>query len=259
MNKRRAKPKHGLAGSHQKSWLWGRHVVLETLRARTWPVLELLLAEEMPAEAREMAEALASATHVKMTFASRQRLEDLCHTSEHQGYLAKMGAFPYADAESVVAATRASALYVVLDSIHDPHNFGAIIRSAEVFGVDAVFIASRRQTGVTTAVARASAGAAGRVPIARVTDLCDLVERLQAAGVRVAAACQNAGAVLGGHDFRRRTAIVIGNEGAGINDAVLERCDARVRIPQQGRIGSLNAAAAAAILFYEARRQRREA
>jgi len=245
-----------LLGSHQKCWLWGRNVVLETLRAGTWPVLELHVAGTLAAEDVEAARQLAERRGIPLKVQAAARLEQLCHAPEHQGYLAKMGPFPYADAEMLLADRPPAPLYAMLDSIQDPHNFGAVVRSAEVFGLDAIFIAERDQVGVTTAVARASAGAVSRVPIARAADLPALAARLKAAGVALVAASEMADAPINAHDFRGPTAIVIGSESHGIRPALLKCCNALVWIPQHGRIGSLNAAAAAAVVFYEARRQR---
>ena len=245
-----------LLGSHQKCWLWGRNVVLETLRAGAWPVLELHVAGTLAAEDVEAVRTLAERRGIPIKVQAAARLEQLCHAPEHQGYLAKMGPFPYANVEALLADRSPTPLYAVLDSIQDPHNFGAVVRSAEVFGLDAIFIAEREQVGVTTAVARASAGAVSRVPIARVADLLALAARLKAAGVALVAASEKAEILITAHDFRGATAIAIGSESHGIRPALVERCDALVRIPQHGRIGSLNAAAAAAVVFYEARRQR---
>ena len=253
---RKRKRGRELLGSHQKCWLWGRNVVLETIRADTWPVLELHVAGTLAAEDVEAARQLAERRGIPVKVQAAARLEQLCHAPEHQGYLAKMGPFPYADAETLLADRPPAPLYAVLDSIQDPHNFGAVVRSAEVFGLDAIFIAERDQVGVTTAIARASVGAVSRVPIARVADLPALAARLKAAGVALVGASEKAEAPITAHDFLGATAIVIGSESHGIRPALLERCDALVRIPQHGRIGSLNTAAAAAVVFYEARRQR---
>ena len=214
------------------------------------------MAGTLAAEDVEAARQLAERRGIPVKVQAAARLEQLCHAPEHQGYLAKMGPFPYADAETLLADPPAAPLYAVLDGIQDPQNFGAVVRSAEVFGFDAMFIAERGQVGVTTAVARASAGAVSRVPIARVADLPALAARLKSAGVALVAASEKTERIITSHDFRGPTAIVLGSETHGIRPALVERCDALVRIPQHGRIGSLNAAAAAAVVFYEARRQR---
>ncbi len=301
MAKGRKKRGKRVLGSHAKCWLWGRHVVLETLRAGRWPVLELHLAQDLRADRLDEAAQLALALDVPVKVQPGGRLEQLGHSPEHQGHLAKMGPFPYADAGALVTKVRdaagqtngsarrvsapaathgpplpwrervgvrgregddapagvQAALFAVLDRIQDPHNFGAMVRSAEVFGVGALFIAEREQAGVTTAVARSSAGAVNRVPIARVEDLVDLAGRLKGAGLALVGASEKAEVPLTDVDFRRPSAVVIGSEARGIRPALRDACDALVRIPQHGAIGSLNAAAAAAILFYEARRQRR--
>ena len=167
-----------------------------------------------------------------------------------------MAPFPYADVDTLLSKPPPMPLYAVLDRIQDPQNFGAIVRSAEGFGLDALFIAERQQVGVTAAVARASAGAVNRVPIARAEDLSALAERLKDAGAAIVGASEKADTTITECDFCRPTAILIGSESRGICPTLLERCDLLVHIPRYGQIGSLNAAAAAAILFYEARRQR---
>jgi len=168
-----------------------------------------------------------------------------------------MGPFPYDSADALLAARPAVPLYAVLDRVQDPFNFGAILRSAEVFGVDAVFIGRDEQAPVTSAVARSSAGAVNHIPIAVAEELCVLLAQLQRAGIVCIATAPEAGTELPVCDLTRPTAFVVGNEGSGVAAALLGGCDARVRIPQHGRVGSLNAAVAASIVFYEARRQRR--
>ncbi len=243
-------------GSHQKCWLWGRHAVMETLRAGRWPVLELHLARTLPEAERAEAEALAREHGAPVKVQSPGRLEQLGHSPAHQGYLAKMAEFPYADAARLLEARPADALYLVLDRMQDPHNFGAILRSSEVFGADAVFIGTREQVGVTTAVARASSGAVNRVPVAQVELLTDLVHEIKARGVAVVGASTPADRTITDHDFRPATAVVIGSEAHGLSDVLLAETDSLLSIPQHGAIGSLNAAAAAAVFLYEARRQR---
>jgi len=248
-----------LLGSHQKCWLWGRIAVTETLRAGAWPIIELYLADDLRADLLDEAARMALDLDVAVKVEPARRLEQLCHSPDHQGYLAKMSEFPYAVVEEVMAKPQAigmESLYLVLDRIQDPHNFGAMVRSAEVFGTGAVFIGRDRQVGVTTAVARSSAGAVNRVPIARADGLAALAKRLREAGVAIAGASEKAETPVADFDFRRPAAVVIGSEAAGLSAALARECDAMVRIPQHGAIGSLNAAAAAAVILYEAQRQR---
>ncbi|MFH0962984.1 MAG: 23S rRNA (guanosine(2251)-2'-O)-methyltransferase RlmB [Planctomycetota bacterium] len=248
--------KRKLLASHAKSWLWGRHAVLEILRAGRWPVVELHLDEGLDAEALASTRTLAERAGAPLEIVPAKRLRELCHTSEHQGYLARMGPFPYANVEQVLGNRSKCPLYAILDGVQDPHNFGSVVRSAEVFGIDAVFIGESEQVGVTTLAARSSVGAVGRVAITRAASLQALARAMKGLGICVVGASEDAERKVTEHDFKRPSAIVLGNEGTGIRQDLRRECDAMVAIPQLGEIGSLNVAAAAAILFYEARRQR---
>jgi 23S rRNA (guanosine2251-2'-O)-methyltransferase len=252
----RGKGKKKLLGSHQKCWIWGRNAVMETLEAGRWQILGLYLSQELPADILKQVQADAARLGLVAAVEEPGVLAGLCHTTEHQGYLARMTDFPYSDASLVLEALPSSPFCVILDGLQDPYNFGAIIRSAEVFGADAVFIGETGQVGVTSMVVRSSAGAVNRVPIVRVPELAILVDGLRAKQIHVVAASEKASGELMAHDFRRGCAVVIGNEGVGPRPDILARCDSIVKIPQVGRIGSLNAAVAAGIFFYEVRRQR---
>jgi 23S rRNA (guanosine2251-2'-O)-methyltransferase len=253
---RRGKGKRQLLGSHQKCWIWGRHAVLETLTAARWPILDLCLSADLPEGERESALARARRDGVPVRVESSALLEQLCHSTEHQGYLARMSAFPYAEEDAVLREAGPAPAFAILDGVQDPHNLGAMVRSAEVLGLDGVFIGEAGQVGVTSMVVRSSAGAVNRVPIVRVADLEALAGRLAGHGVRLVAATEKAEAALDAFDFTGPVAAIIGNEGVGIRPSLLAACQARVSIPQCGQIGSLNAAVAAAIVFYEIRRQR---
>jgi 23S rRNA (guanosine2251-2'-O)-methyltransferase len=253
---RRGKGKKGLLGSHQKCWIWGRNAVLETLKSPRWEILDLHLSTALTAEALREARRLAEERGLAVTADPPEVLTRLCHSTEHQGYLARMTDFPYWAADEALAALPPTPLCVVLDGIQDPYNLGAVIRSAEVFGVDALFIGASGQVGVTSMVVRSSAGAVNRVPIVRVEDLEHLAGRLKARGLALVGASEKARDPLSAVDFKRPAAIVIGSEGTGIQPALRAACGALVQIPQFGQVGSLNAAVAASIFFYEARRQR---
>jgi 23S rRNA (guanosine2251-2'-O)-methyltransferase len=254
---RRGRGKQRLLGSHQKCWIWGRNAVLETLRAGRWRILDLYLSDRLEAALLHRTEADAARAAVPVRRLTPERLKQLCHTEEHQGFLARMPEYPYAAEEELLAGAQpVQALYVVLDGVQDPYNLGAILRSAEVFGVNGVFLGARGGTGVTGMVVRSSAGAVNRLRIARVAETAQTVARLRAAGIAAIGASAKAAAPLTAVDLRRAAALVIGNEGAGISDAVAAQCTRLARIPQWGAVGSLNAAAAAAICLYEARRQR---
>jgi 23S rRNA (guanosine2251-2'-O)-methyltransferase len=253
---RRGKGKQKLLGNHQRCWLWGRNLVRETLLAGRWPILELHLADDLPADQLSEARCAATTHDVRLRVTGREDLQRLARTSEHQGYLAKMAPFPLRSTEDILGVASQRPLFLVLDSIQDPYNFGAMVRSAAAFGVEGVFIASRGQVAVTSLVARSSAGAVNRVPIAQVDDLAALVRTLRARGIRVIGASEKVELELTACDFRGGTALVLGNEGIGISSQVQECCDTLARIPLSATVDSLNAAAAAAVFLFEVQRQR---
>lgn len=250
--------KQPLLGNHQRSWIWGRNLLVETLRAGTWLPHEVRIAHE--STDLEEIETLAELRGVALHAESNARLTQLCGATDHQGAIAKMSPFPYVDAMALIEAAvrpESDSVLLIADHLHDAFNFGAILRSAECFGVAGVLIPSERQVGVTSQVARSSAGAVNVVPIARVADLLQIAEQLRASGVRLVAASEHAASPLPDADLTGPIAVVIGNEGKGIDPALLGRCDVAVSIPLAGRIGSLNAAVAAGVVLYEASRQRR--
>lgn len=254
--KRKHKQQPKLLGSHARCWIWGRNLVRETLIAGRWPIVELHLSETLPEEQLDEARAMATHMGAKVRVAARDALEKLAHTSEHQGYLAKMGPFPYTTADDLLAGAPRRPLYLVLDSIQDPYNFGAMLRSAGAFAVDGVFVGSDHQVQVTSMVARSSAGVVNRVPIAEVESLPELARTLRERKIAVVGASEKASDPLTACDFLQATAIVIGNEGTGIRPELLDCCNRLARIPIDGAVGSLNAAAAAAVFCFEAQRQR---
>jgi len=175
----------------------------------------------------------------------------------HQGVVAVGEPFSYETLEGVLAKRSKPALYVVLDHITDPHNAGAIIRTAESAGADAVILPERRSAGVNATVRKAAAGATAHLPVARVSNIAETLRKLKKAGIWVAGADPAEGSV----DFDRANladdvAIVIGAEGQGLSVVARKECDFLVRIPMLGKVASLNASVAAAVLLYEAVRQR---
>ncbi len=243
-------------GSHQRCWIWGRLPVLETLEAGRWRPLEIRLDERLPTVERDEALQHAERLGVAATFEPAAALERLCRSDEHQGYLAKMPPYPYEVAAELLDSRPPSPFYVVLDAIQDPFNFGAVLRSADAFGVDGVFVGATQQADVSSLVVRASSGAVNHVRLARVDDLSAWIAQLKEAGVRVVGTTPSSRRDVSQVDFRGPTALVLGNEAVGIRPQILELCDERVAIRQRGRVGSLNAAVAAGILFYEVSRQR---
>jgi 23S rRNA (guanosine2251-2'-O)-methyltransferase len=254
---RRKKGRPALLGNHQKCWLWGRHAVTEMLRAGRWPVLELHYSDRLPKEDLAFAESWSRDSNTPLAIKPFERLTELCHSREHQGFLAKMAPFPYDKVDDLLATAKPQPLFAILAGLQDPHNFGAVIRSAHVLGVDAIFVPAYEQVEVTTQVARSSVGAVNHIHIAQADDLVTLTSMLQSRGIRVIGTSQRAAHPIYERDLSGSIAIVIGNEGTGIRDELLCMCDELVTIPQFGAVESLNAAVSAGILFYEAQRQRR--
>jgi 23S rRNA (guanosine2251-2'-O)-methyltransferase len=210
----------------------------------------------LTAKERDEAFRHAERLGVEIILSSAAALERLCHSNEHQGYIAKMPPFPYEDGLELLAARGNRPFYVVLDAIQDPFNFGAILRSADAFGVDAVFVGRKRQADVSSLVVRASSGAVNHVSLARVDELGDWISRLRRESIRVVGTSPTARKDVSQVDLGGPTALVLGNEASGIRPQILDLCDEQVAIRQRGSVGSLNAAVAAGILFYEVSRQR---
>ncbi len=176
----------------------------------------------------------------------------------HQGVVAMAPPFEYASLDDVLRAKRTQpALFVVLDHLTDPHNVGAILRTAEAAGVDAIILPERRSAGVNATVRKAAAGAAARVPVARVTNVAQTIRALRRNGVWTAGAdASQAAKPMAEADLRGDLALVIGAEGSGLAPLVKRECDGLVRIPMRGQLASLNASVATAVLLYEVVRQR---
>ncbi|MFL5392317.1 MAG: 23S rRNA (guanosine(2251)-2'-O)-methyltransferase RlmB [Myxococcales bacterium] len=241
--------------------VYGVNPVRELLRAGGEGLSELWLAE---GTARGAAfaelERLGRAGGAKVRHAPRPKLDRLAGTDHHQGIVAVVADFRYAGVEDVLSAANASGrppLLVVLDGVEDPHNLGAIIRSAHALGAHGVVIPKDRAVGVTPAVAKASAGAIERCPVARVTNVAKAVEALKEAGVWSVALAADAAKPLPSLDLRGPTAIVLGSEGEGIRPLVRKTCDLEAHIPMTGEIDSLSVSASAAVALYETARQRR--
>ena len=183
-----------------------------------------------------------------------RELEQLCGSPDHQGIVAEVDPFPYADAETLLDSEEA--LVVALDQVQDPQNLGAICRTAEAAGVTGVVLPERRSAGVTPAVCKASAGAVEHLAIARVRNLADFLGSARDRGAWIYGAAAEAPDPYTAVDYRGRAVIVLGGEGAGLRPRVRSACDKLVSIPMAGRTASLNVSAAAAVLLYEARRQR---
>lgn len=189
---------------------------------------------------------------------ARQKLDEISETGNHQGVIALCPAYEYCEVPDMLAAAKengATPFLLILDGITDPYNLGAVIRTAEACGVHGIIIPKRRAVGITGVAAKASAGAAEHVRVARVNNLSRVIEDLKKDGFWVACADMD-GQTMYKSSLTGPLAIVIGGEGEGVSRLVKEKCDFTVSIPMYGKIGSLNASVAAGVLMYEAVRQR---
>ena len=183
-------------------------------------------------------------------------LTRLAGSPDHQGIVAEVDPYPYADPTTLLRAP--AALVVALDQVQDPHNLGAICRSAEVAGAAGIVIPQRRSAAITPAACKASAGAVEHLAVARVRNLADWLAAAKEAGAWIYGAEAGAPASYTEADLGGRAVLVLGSEGAGLRPRVAEACDLLVSVPSRGRVASLNVSAAAAVLLFEAIRQRGE-
>jgi len=249
-----SRPQRKPTGSGETEWVAGRNPVVEALRAQL-PVSAVYVAEgaERDARLREVF-ATCAETGVALLEVSRAELDRLTHRAVHQGLAAKVPAYEYAHPSDLLdeaAGSGAPALIVALDSVTDPRNLGAVVRSAAGFGAHGVVIPERRSAGMTAAAWKTSAGAAARVPVARATNLVRQLKAYQDAGCMVVGLDASGEIPLPALDLADGPlVIVVGSEGKGLSRLVAETCDALVSVPMSGALESLNAGVAASIALY---------
>ena len=238
--------------------LEGRNALTEALRAgRT--IDKVFIADGDTDKSLQRLAAMAKEAGAVIVPVDRRKLDMMSTTHAHQGVIAQAAAHEYATIDDILeeAAQRGQApLIVICDELSDPHNLGAIMRSAECAGAHGVIIPKRRSVGLTATVAKASAGAVEYMKVARVTNISATIQELKQKGVWIFGTAAEGSIPMYKADLTGPTAIVIGNEGDGMSQLVRKNCDVMVHIPMKGRISSLNASAAASILLYEAVRQR---
>ena len=244
--------------SFEESTIEGRNAVLEAFRAGK--TIDKLFVQEKCLDGpiqSILREAKKKDTIVKMV--SRERLDQLSVTGKHQGVIAYGAAWEYSTVENMLEKARKKGeepFLILLDGMEDPHNLGAIIRTANQAGAHGVIITKNRAVGLTAVVARTSAGALHYTPVAKVTNLGQTIEQLKKEGLWFVCADMD-GEIMYDLDLKGPIGLVIGREGEGVSRLVKEKCDFTASIPMQGDIDSLNASVAAGILAYEIVRQRR--
>ena len=229
---------------------YGRRPVREALRGSNREVLELWATERAIASEPWLRETERPRVHVKLD----RDISDAARTRDHQGVLAWCEPYRYADAHELAAGEKP--LIACLDQVSDPRNLGAVCRSAEGAGATGVVVPSHGSARVTPAVCRASAGAVEHLPVAVVTNLARYLNEIKSGSLWIAAAAGESGTPMWQADLSGGIAFVFGAEGKGLRPLVRRTCDIAVSIPQLGQVESLNVSVAAALLLYEARRQR---
>lgn len=237
--------------------IFGRNPVLEALRSES-EINKIYVAKgDLQGSIKEII-ALAKEKGVQIQQVERAKLDKMFPKENHQGVAASIAEAEYVDWQEMVEIARSKGedpLIIVLDELEDPHNLGAILRTADAVGAHGVVIPKRRAASLTSGVAKAAAGAVAYVPVARVSNLGQTIEAMKKAGLWIA------GAAMGGTEIYKQDmtgplAIVIGSEGKGLGRLVTEKCDFLISLPMHGQINSLNASVACGVILYEVLRQR---
>lgn len=258
---RTTRPEGARGRTSSADWVIGRNAVVEALEAGV-PVTAMYLAEQMERDERvRTAIRLASERGLSVLEVSRPALDKMTTVSGHQGLALKVPSYEYADPADLLERGMSSerpVLLVGLDGVTDPHNLGAVVRSAAAFGAHGVVVPERRAAGMTASAWKASAGAASRVPVARTTNLTRQIESYKKQGVMVVGLAAEATTPLGELDLADGPLmLLVGSEGAGLSRLVRDACDLLVTIPMAAGNESLNASVAAGVALYEIDRRRR--
>ena len=235
----------------------GRNAVLEAFRSGKCVDKLFILDGCQDGPARTIARE-ARKTDTIINYVSKERLDQLSETHAHQGVIAQVAAYDYSTVDEILARAEEKGeapFLIILDNVEDPHNLGAIIRTANLAGAHGVIIPKRRAVGLTSTVAKTSAGAINYTPVAKVTNIVRTIEELKEKGIWFVCADMG-GETMYDLDLTGPMGLVIGNEGEGVSRLVREACDFTASIPMKGDIDSLNASVAAGVLAYEIVRQR---
>ncbi|MBW7477460.1 23S rRNA (guanosine(2251)-2'-O)-methyltransferase RlmB [Paenibacillus oenotherae] len=243
-----------------QEWIAGKHPVMEALRSGR-EINKIWIAEQAQKHATGPIVIEAKKLGIIVQFVDKRKLDSMVEGIQHQGIVAQAAAHRYYEVDELIERARESGetpFLLLLDEIEDPHNLGSILRTAECTGVHGVIIPKRRAASLTATVSKTSAGAVEYVPVARVTNLAQTIDKLKEAGIWIAGADVGAQQdVFATRNFDMPLAIIIGNESKGIGRLIREKCDFLVKLPMQGSLNSLNASVAAGVLMYEVVRQRR--
>jgi 23S rRNA (guanosine2251-2'-O)-methyltransferase len=240
-----------------EEYITGKNPVIEALKANR-DINKILIAEGSQRGQMTQIIQLAKETNVLVQFVPKKKIDQLTDTI-HQGVLAFVAAYQYAEIDDLFQAAEKRnepPFFLLLDEIEDPHNLGSIMRTADAVGAHGIIIPKRRAVGLTATVAKASTGAIEHIPVVRVTNMARTIEELKERGVWIAGTDAS-----GKEDYRQMDGtiplgLIIGSEGKGMGRLIKEKCDFLIRLPMAGKVTSLNASVAAALLMYEVYRKR---
>lgn len=242
----------------QDGLILGKNSILEALRAGR-AINKIFFAQGLNQAIVKEITGLAKEKNIPYQFVERKKLDSLAEKNTHQGIIAQTGIKDYVEWEEllqIAAEKKEDPLLIILDNLEDPHNLGAILRTADAVGAHGLIIPKHRSVPLTAGVARASAGAIEHIPVARVTNLATTLERLKEKGVWIVGTEAGVKQYYFNADLKGPLALVLGSEGKGMTRLVKEKCDFLVSIPMLGRVNSLNVSVAGALLLYEITRQR---
>ncbi|MFD1988797.1 23S rRNA (guanosine(2251)-2'-O)-methyltransferase RlmB [Paenibacillus nicotianae] len=243
----------------EEEYIAGKHSVTEALRAGR-SINKIWIAEGSQKNLTQPILTEAKKKGIVVQLVDKRKLDTLVPDVQHQGVIAQAAPYEYAEVEDLLQAAKdknEAPFLILLDEIEDPHNLGSILRTADCTGVHGVIVPKRRSASITATVSKTSAGAVEYVPVARVTNLGQTIDRLKEQGVWVVGTDVDTKSSLYDTDvFTGPVAVVIGNEGKGMGRLIREKCDVLIKLPMQGQINSLNASVAAGVVMYEVLRRR---
>lgn len=233
----------------EDNFVFGYHAVAEALKEGRGN--KLFLSEEARGEKIDRLKEMAREQAVPVKWVPKQKLDTMSDQGVHQGMILAITPYQYLTLDELLAQTKEQPLYLILDNLEDPHNFGSIMRTADASGVDGIIIPKHRAVGITPIVVKTSTGAVEHIPVARVTNLTQAVQQLKKAGFWIF------GTDMSGSDYRKWNAqgavgLIIGNEGRGMGEGLKKEVDQMLTIPMTGHVQSLNASVAAGLLMYQA-------
>lgn len=242
----------------EKHFFFGVNPVLEKLKSGTTDIAEIVLVKKPHRPVLRDIEAQARGRGLRVTYVTAQALDQLARGQNHQGVLARVAPYPYLPFSELldrVASTPGAQWILILDGLTDPHNVGALLRTAEAAGIHYVILPKDRSAAISPAVVKSSAGAVYHLNVCRVTNLRRAISDLKERGFWTVGLQTNTGDSIYEKSFPEKLAIVVGSEGSGIRALILKECDYRVFIPMRGKVASLNVSVAGAVFLYELLRQ----